>query len=143
LTGTEGELPAVPPPTRAARSGEIFIAYTADGAGPPNLIVTTGRFFHLEIARDPLRARHPRSGAGARDRRPRRLHTGECELIGDDVGGIAVHIAARVAIAGPHPVLVSSAVRDLVTGSGLGFTDRGMHDLRGLPEQWRPFAVED
>jgi len=71
------------------------------------------------------------------------LHTGECELIGDDVGGIAVHIAARVAAtAEPDQVLVSSTVRDLVAGSGLRFDDRGMHALKGVPDQWRLFLVQ-
>ncbi|MGA7872576.1 MAG: adenylate/guanylate cyclase domain-containing protein [Candidatus Binatus sp.] len=71
------------------------------------------------------------------------LHTGECELIGDDVGGIAVHIAARVAAtAEPDEVLVSSTVRDLVAGSGLRFADRGMHGLKGVPEEWRLFLVQ-
>jgi class 3 adenylate cyclase len=71
------------------------------------------------------------------------LHTGECELIGDDVGGIAVHIAARVAsTAEPDEVLVSSTVRDLVAGSGLRFADRGMHGLKGVPGEWRLFLVQ-
>jgi class 3 adenylate cyclase len=71
------------------------------------------------------------------------LHTGECELLGDDVGGIAVHIAARVAAqAGPGEVLVSSTVKDLVAGSGLRFEERGAHALKGVPEEWRLFAVE-
>jgi class 3 adenylate cyclase/pimeloyl-ACP methyl ester carboxylesterase len=70
------------------------------------------------------------------------LHTGECELRGDDIGGIAVHIGARVsALAGPNDVLVSSTVRDLVIGSGLGFEDRGAHTLKGVPGEWRLFAV--
>ena len=71
------------------------------------------------------------------------LHTGECELMDDDVGGIAVHIGARVAAsAAPGEVLVSSTVKDLVAGSGLGFADRGTHHLRGVPGEWRLFAVE-
>ena len=71
------------------------------------------------------------------------LHTGECELIGDDVGGIAVHIGARVAsAANPDEVLVSSTVRDLVAGSGIKFTDRGPHTLKGVADEWRLFAVE-
>jgi class 3 adenylate cyclase len=71
------------------------------------------------------------------------LHTGECELIGDDVGGIAVHIAARVAAsAEPDEVLVSSTVRDIVAGSGLRFADRGMHALKGVPGEWRLFLVQ-
>jgi class 3 adenylate cyclase len=70
------------------------------------------------------------------------LHTGECELIGGNVGGIAVHIAARVAaIAGPDEVMVSSTVKDLVAGSGLQFADRGAHNLKGVPGEWRLFAV--
>jgi class 3 adenylate cyclase len=70
------------------------------------------------------------------------LHTGEIELLGDDVGGIAVHIAARVAaLAGPGEVLVSSTARDLVAGSGLRFEDRGMHRLKGVPDEWRLFAL--
>ena len=71
------------------------------------------------------------------------LHTGECELVGDDIGGIAVHIAARVAaIAGPDEVVVSSTVKDLVAGSGLKFADRGAHSLKGIPDEWRLFVVQ-
>jgi class 3 adenylate cyclase len=71
------------------------------------------------------------------------LHTGECEMIGDDVGGIAVHIGARVAaLAGAGEVLVSSTVKDLVAGSGLRFGDRGTQSLKGIPGEWRIFAVE-
>jgi class 3 adenylate cyclase len=70
------------------------------------------------------------------------LHTGECEVRGDDIGGIAVHIGARVsALAGPNDVLVSSTLRDLVIGSGLEFEDRGSHALKGVPGEWRLFAV--
>jgi hypothetical protein len=62
------------------------------------------------------------------------LHTGECEVRGDDIGGIAVHIGARVsALAGANEVLVSSTLRDLVIGSGLEFDDRGTHALKGVP----------
>ena len=71
------------------------------------------------------------------------LHTGEVEQVGEKVMGIAVHTAARVAaLAGPREVLVSSTVKDLVAGSGLRFVDRGSHDLRGVPGEWRLFAVE-
>jgi pimeloyl-ACP methyl ester carboxylesterase len=71
------------------------------------------------------------------------LHTGECELMGDKVGGIAVHTGARVAsAAGPGEVLVSSTVRDLVAGSGIQFEDRGEHELRGLGS-WRLYSVVD
>jgi class 3 adenylate cyclase/pimeloyl-ACP methyl ester carboxylesterase len=70
------------------------------------------------------------------------LHTGECEVRGDDIGGIGVHIGARVsALAGPNDVLVSSTVRDLVIGSGLEFEDRGAHELKGVPGEWCLFAV--
>ena len=71
------------------------------------------------------------------------LHTGEIEVRKDDVGGIAVHIGARVAAAAnPAEVLVSSTVKDLVAGSGLRFTDRGTHALYGVPGEWHLFAVE-
>jgi class 3 adenylate cyclase len=70
------------------------------------------------------------------------LHTGECEIRGDDIGGIAVHIGARVsALAGPDDVLVSSTLRDLVIGSGLEFEQRGAHELKGVPGEWHLFAV--
>jgi class 3 adenylate cyclase/pimeloyl-ACP methyl ester carboxylesterase len=70
------------------------------------------------------------------------LHTGECQVRGDDIGGIGVHIGARVsALAGPNDVLVSSTLRDLVIGSGLEFEDRGAHQLKGVPGEWRLFAV--
>jgi class 3 adenylate cyclase len=70
------------------------------------------------------------------------LHTGECEVRGDDIGGIGVHIGARVsALARPNDVLVSSTLRDLVIGSGLEFDDRGAHQLKGVPGEWRLFAV--
>ena len=71
------------------------------------------------------------------------LHTGECEMMGDDVGGIAVHIGARVAaLAGAGEVLVSSTVKDLVAGSGLRFGDRGSHSLKGVPGEWHIYTVE-
>jgi pimeloyl-ACP methyl ester carboxylesterase/DNA-binding winged helix-turn-helix (wHTH) protein len=71
------------------------------------------------------------------------LHTGECETVGNDLGGIAVHIGARVAAsAQAGEVLVSGTVKDLVAGSGLRFADRGAHQLRGIPGEWRLFAVE-
>jgi class 3 adenylate cyclase len=71
------------------------------------------------------------------------LHTGECEMMGDDVGGIAVHIGARVAaLAGAGEVLVSSTVKDLVAGSGLRFGDRGSQSLKGVPGEWHIYAVE-
>ena len=70
------------------------------------------------------------------------LHTGEIELAGDDVAGIAVHIAARIcALAGPGEVLASSTVKDLVAGSGITFEPRGMHRLKGVPDPWRIVAA--
>jgi class 3 adenylate cyclase/pimeloyl-ACP methyl ester carboxylesterase len=71
------------------------------------------------------------------------LHTGECELLGEDIGGIAVHIAARVlAQAGAGEIWCSRTVKDLVAGSGFAFADRGTHRLKGVPEEWQLFAVE-
>lgn len=72
------------------------------------------------------------------------VHTGEIVLAGDDVRGIAVHVGARIAaLADGGEVLVSSTVRDLVAGSGLRFDDRGLHSLRGVPDEWRLLAVAD
>jgi class 3 adenylate cyclase len=70
------------------------------------------------------------------------VHTGEIELHGDDIGGIAVHIAQRVqAFAQPDEVLVSRTVTDLVGGSGIEFQDRGDHELKGVPGSWQLFGV--
>ena len=70
------------------------------------------------------------------------LHTGEVELVGDAVEGLAVHVGARVAaLAGPSEVLVSSTVKDLVAGSGLTFEDAGEHELKGVPDRWRLYRV--
>jgi pimeloyl-ACP methyl ester carboxylesterase len=72
------------------------------------------------------------------------VHTGECEVMGDDIGGIAVHIAARVsALAGPSEVLVSRTVKDLVAGSGIDFSDRGAHTLKGVPDTWQLYAAAE
>jgi DNA-binding NarL/FixJ family response regulator len=72
------------------------------------------------------------------------LHSGEVEMRGEDVGGIAVNIGARVAAAGSGgEVLVSSTVCDLVAGSGIRFEDRGERDLKGVPDRWRLFAVRE
>jgi class 3 adenylate cyclase len=71
------------------------------------------------------------------------LHTGECEMIDDGVNGIAVHTGARVAaLAGSGEILVSGTVKDLVAGSGLRFSDRGVQSLKGIPGEWRIFAAE-
>jgi class 3 adenylate cyclase len=71
------------------------------------------------------------------------LHTGECEVRGEDLGVLAVHIAARIgALAGPNEILVSGTLKDLVIGSGIEFTERGNHDLKGVPGSWNLFAVD-
>ena len=72
------------------------------------------------------------------------LHTGECELLEADVTGIAVHIAARIcAMARAGEILVSSTVNDLTVGSDLGFAERGVHPLRGVPGEWRVYALAE
>jgi class 3 adenylate cyclase len=69
------------------------------------------------------------------------LHTGECEVRGDDIGGIAVHIGARIAaLAKGREVLVSRTVKDLVNGSGITFEDRGTHVLKGIPAEWELYS---
>ncbi|HEU5405504.1 MAG TPA: adenylate/guanylate cyclase domain-containing protein, partial [Gaiellaceae bacterium] len=70
------------------------------------------------------------------------LHTGECELVGGKIAGLAVNIGARIAaLAAPNEVLVSSTVKDLVVGSDLGFEDRGTATLKGVPGEWHLFAL--
>ncbi len=70
------------------------------------------------------------------------VHTGECELMGDNIGGIAVHAGARImAKAEPGGVVVSRTVKDLVSGSGIDFQDLGLHELKGIPGEWRLFAA--
>ena len=116
-----------------ARFGGREIKSTGDGF----LATFDGPARAIRCARAAIEAAEP---LGVRIRAG--LHTGECEVIGDDIGGIAVHIAARVsALAGPGEILVSRTVRDLVAGSGIGFDDRGLHELKGLPEQWEILAV--
>ena len=71
------------------------------------------------------------------------LHTGECEVMGPKLSGIAVHVGARVAaLAAPGEVLVSSTVKDLVAGSGLRFRELGAHQLKGVPGEWHIYSVE-
>ena len=90
-------------------------------------------------AADAIRAELRELGLGVRVG----LHTGECELLGEDIGGIAVHLAARVlAQAGAGEIWCSRTVKDLVAGSGFAFTDRGSYRLKGVPERWQLFAVE-
>jgi class 3 adenylate cyclase len=70
------------------------------------------------------------------------IHTGECERVGEKIAGLAVNVGARVSgAAGPGEVLVSSTVKDLVAGSGIEFEDRGSHELKGVPGEWRLYAV--
>ena len=72
------------------------------------------------------------------------LHTGECELVGDDIAGMAVNIGARIgSLAGADEVVVSSTVKDLVVGSGISFADRGTHELKGVPGEWHLFTVDE
>ena len=72
------------------------------------------------------------------------IHTGECELQGSKLAGMAVHVAARVqAAAQPGEILVSSTVKDLAVGSGVRFADRGERNLKGVPDPWRLYAVVD
>jgi class 3 adenylate cyclase/pimeloyl-ACP methyl ester carboxylesterase len=90
-------------------------------------------------AADAIRAELRELGLGVRVG----LHTGECELLGEDIGGIAVHIAARVlAQAGAGEIWCSRTVKDLVAGAGFAFTDRGSYRLKGVPDRWQLFAVE-
>jgi class 3 adenylate cyclase len=72
------------------------------------------------------------------------LHTGECEIRGDDLAGLAMHVASRIeSLAAPREVLVSTTVKDLVAGSDIEFVDRGEHELKGIAATWRLFAVAD
>ena len=72
------------------------------------------------------------------------VHTGECDVVGDDLSGLAVNIGARVgALANAGEVLVSQTVKDLVAGAGIGFEERGEHELKGVPGQWRLYAARD
>jgi class 3 adenylate cyclase len=120
---------------RVEAAGGRVIKSTGDGA----LATLPGPARAVRCARDLL------SEAGELDLELRAgVHTGECEVIGDDIGGLAVHIGARVAAsARPGEVLVSSTVKDLVVGSGLRFDDRGEHDLKGVPGSWRLYTLAD
>jgi pimeloyl-ACP methyl ester carboxylesterase len=115
------------------RSGGRLVKTIGDGT----LALFDGPAQAIESAREAVRRSaqvgvHIRAG----------LHTGECEIMGDDVGGIAVHVGARIAaLAGAGEVLVSSTVKDLVAGSEMTFTDRGIHELKGVPGEWRLFRL--
>jgi class 3 adenylate cyclase len=123
--------------TTVRRSLERFRGREVDSAGDGFLATFDGpaRAVRCGVAiRDALRSLDLEIRAG--------VHTGECELDGDKVRGIAVHTGARVAaLAGPGEVLASSTVKDLVTGSGIEFEDRGEHRLKGVPGEWRLYAV--
>lgn len=114
-------------------AGGIPVKSTGDGhlatfSGPAAAIRCT-EAMRDELTRDGV---HIRAG----------LHTGEVEQIGDDIGGLGVHIAARVcAHAGPGEILVSRTIGDLVVGSGLAFESRGAHQLKGVPGEWELLAV--
>ncbi|HEY8638242.1 MAG TPA: adenylate/guanylate cyclase domain-containing protein [Solirubrobacteraceae bacterium] len=103
--------------------------FLATFAGPPSAAVRCARAIVEDVEELGVRIR-----VG--------LHAGECELIGDDVGGMAVHIAARVCgISGDGEILVSGTVWGTVVGSGLRFEHRGLHDLKGVPESWPIFSL--
>jgi len=120
-----------------ARNLEIFRGRQVKNTGDGTLAVFDGPARAIRCAQalhDALRIDDIELRSG--------LHTGEVEMRGDDVNGIAVVIAQRVqAAADPNEVLVSRTVVDLVAGSGIDFTDRGEHDLKGLPGRWRLFAA--
>jgi class 3 adenylate cyclase len=116
-----------------ARFGGQLVKQTGDGM----LATFDGPARAVQCAQD---LRDALAGAGVPIRAG--LHTGEVERRHDDLGGIAVHIAARVAaLANEGEVLVSRTVRDLVVGSGLDFEDRGAHELKGVPEDWQIYAA--
>lgn len=117
-----------------SRFDGVLVKSTGDGAlatfSSPGRAIAAAKAIDASVAGMGLRIR-----AG--------LHTGECERRGGDVGGIAVHIASRVAaLAGAGQVLVSRTVTDLVVGSDMTFTDAGEHELKGVPGSWQLFAVD-
>ncbi len=111
--------------TEVKHLGDGFLA-TFDG---PGRAIRCAAAIRAEVARLGLEVR---TG----------LHTGECEMLDSDIGGIAVNIGSRVgALAGAGEVLVSSTVKDLVAGSGFDFEGRGEHELKGVPGEWQLYAV--
>jgi len=114
-----------------------FRGREVDTAGDGFLATFDGPARAVRCARS---IREPLRGLGLEVRAG--VHTGECELDADKVRGIAVHTGARVAsLAGPGEVLVTSTVKDLTAGSGLEFEDRGVHELKGVPGEWKLYAV--
>jgi hypothetical protein len=154
----------VVPETRYARAGDVRVAYQVLGEGPRDLVLVPGFVSNLEVAWEyppyerfisRLSAYGPARGIGCAQAICEQaqslgievragLHSGEVDIRDGDVGGIAVHIGARVAgMASSGEVLVSGTVKDLVVGSGLEFTDRGTHSLKGAPGEWRLYKVGD
>jgi class 3 adenylate cyclase len=147
------------PETRYAKTVDgVHVAYQVFGDGSTDLVLVPGTVSHVEIYwENPRLARFlrrlasfaclmvfdKRETAGALGIQVRAgLHTGECETVDGKVGGIAVHIGARVvSLAASSEVLVSQTVKDLVAGSGLVFEDKGDHELKGIPERWRLYRV--
>jgi class 3 adenylate cyclase len=118
----------------AERFGGTVVQHTGDG----HLITFDGPTQAIRCA-EALRADAETLGIAIRAG----IHTGECELLDADIGGIAVHIAARICgRAGAGEILVSGTVRDLVVGSGTGFEDLGSVELRGVPGTWQLMAVD-
>lgn len=124
---------AVTPEIRYANNGDVNLAYQVVGDGPIDLVYVAGALTNLALAWEQ---------PGHRRFCERLAATGEVEPAGGAVRGIAVHTGARVAAqAAPGEVLVSQTVKDLVAGSGIEFTDRGSHELKGIPGEWRLFAA--
>ena len=122
----------------AEMSDGAYVAYQVVGRGPPDLLVFETGWELPSFARV-LRRLASFSQLIRLDQRG----SGVSELRGEDATGMAVHFGARVsAIAGTGEVLVSSTVRDVVVGSGIKFDDRGEHELKGVPEKLRLFAVD-
>jgi class 3 adenylate cyclase len=118
---------------RVRDAGGVAVKSTGDGFlatfGGPAAAIRCAETIRVHLASDEIRIR-----AG--------LHTGEIERIGEDIGGLAVHLAARVcAQAGTNEILVSRTIGDLVVGSGIAFEDRGTHQLKGIPGEWQLLAV--
>jgi pimeloyl-ACP methyl ester carboxylesterase len=146
------------PVTRYALSGDVSIAYQVMGDGPVDIILIPGFMSHIEFQHELagwtafLRrlskfarvVTFDKRGPGLSDRisDAPSLEQREIEIRGRDIGGVAVHAAARVmALSQPDEVLVSRVVTDLVAGAGLKFSERGPHELKGLPGRWDLFAA--
>ncbi|OBA86271.1 hypothetical protein A5662_03050 [Mycobacteriaceae bacterium 1482268.1] len=126
------------PETSYAPCGDLSLAYQVFGDGPIELVWAGSFASHVELywTMPEFGSLMEKLGAFAR------ILLFECELMGDDIGGIAVHIAARIlGQADANEILVSRKVRDLVVGSGTGFDDRGIVELRGVPGRWELLAV--